>query len=227
MNVFFELPSSQAVAMAFPNVSVIGTIARLSPRADAKPDLDDEWRRVAVAWEGRGKGDLHDAPIVRSYLGFFEALGVDTKRKPPSMVNLIQRFILKTHPNGFPRIHPIVDVVNVAAVESLIPLGAFDAAAIHGPLRVAMSMGGEPFLALGADKEVQLDPNRLILRDDANVLSEFGIRDSQHQRIQQTTEQLMLLACQVPGVERAEVERGLNLALDLLSRSYSVERTTA
>ena len=217
-----RLPLAPEVGARHPAIQVLVRSFTIEPLAERPADLSAEWQRLQGDWAGRSKEDLQQEPIVRAYVAFFQTLGVDTKRKPPSMVNLIQRFLLKSHPNGFPTIHPIVDAVNVAAVETLIPLGVFDRDAVTGQLKVAMSSGGEPFLPLGADEEVRLDPDRLILRDEAHVLSEFGIRDSQHQRIRPTTHSLYLLACQAPGVDVAAVERGLSSAERMLEQFYAI-----
>lgn len=224
MSGFEKLPLSPDVAGRHPSIQVLVTSLGIEPLSSPRQSLDDEWRRLQAVWSGRSKADLQQERIVRAYVAFFEELGIDTKRKPPSMVNLIQRFLLKQHPNGFPTIHPIVDAVNVAAVETLIPLGVFDRDAVSGRLSVAMSDGGEDFLPLGADDVVTLEADRLILRDDEHILSEFGIRDSQHQRIRPTTRSLYLLACQVPGVSESEVERGLSAAERMLEHFYAVRK---
>lgn len=219
-----KLTLSPEVASRHPAIQVLSRSLSIEPLPAPAEDLNHTWKRLQAEWAGRSKADLLQEPIVRAYAAFFESLGIDTKRKPPSMVNLIQRFLIKEHPNGFPVIHPVVDAVNVAAVETLIPLGVFDRSSLHGRIVVAMSKGGEDFLPLGAEGPVTLDADRLILRDDAHVLSEFGIRDSQHQRIRPTTRSLYLLACQVPGVSEPEVERGLSAAERALGHFYTVTR---
>lgn len=222
MSVTEKLPLTPEVVAKHPSIQVLGRRLAIEPLPAPARNLDEEWQRLQADWSGRSKADLQAEPVVRAYIAFFESLGIDTKRKPPSMVNLIQRFLLKQHPNGFPAIHPIVDAVNVAAVETLIPLGVFDRESVGPGLRVAISEGGEDFLPLGADEAVTLEAGRLILRDDENVLSEFGIRDSQHQRIRPGTRSLYLLACQVPEVEETEVERGLSSAERLLGNFYTI-----
>jgi DNA/RNA-binding domain of Phe-tRNA-synthetase-like protein len=216
------LPLAPEVVARHPSIQVLGRRLAIEPLPGPERSLEGEWQRLQSDWSGRSKAYFQEEPVVRAYFAFFESLGIDTKRKPPSMVNLIQRFLLKQHPNGFPTIHPIVDAVNVAAVETLIPLGVFDREPVGAGLRVAMSQGGESFLPLGADEAVELEADRLILRDNENVLSEFGIRDSQHQRIRPGTRSLYLLACQVPGVGEAQVERGLSCAERMLENFYTI-----
>jgi len=221
LSVTERLPLSPEVVAGHPSIQILGRRLAIEPLPGPPQSLDGEWQRLQADWSGRSKADLQREPVVRAYIAFVESLGIDTERKPPSMVNLIQRFLLKQHPDGFPTIHPIVDAVNVAAVETLIPAGVFDRESVASGLRIAMSEGGEDFLPLGAEESVTLEADRLILRDDENVLSGSGIRDSHHQRIRPSTRSLYLLACQVPGVGESEVERGLSCAEPMPANVYS------
>jgi DNA/RNA-binding domain of Phe-tRNA-synthetase-like protein len=92
---------------------------------------------------------------------------------------LIERYLIPEDSLQWPRIHPIVDATNVAAVETVVPLGVFDAGALDGSLQLGLTEGGESFRPLGADEPITLPSDVLVFRDDEDVLSQFAYRDSE------------------------------------------------
>jgi DNA/RNA-binding domain of Phe-tRNA-synthetase-like protein len=154
--------------------------------------------------------------MISAYNAFFAQLGINVKKKPPSIQNIIQRFLIKQTDKPFPKINPLVDAVNIAAVSHLIPLGIFDAACVEGTLQLALSNGGEDFLGIGAESAVTLEQGKLVLVDNVKVLSEFSIRDSQAQMITDKTQEMWLLGCMVPGVEAGSVKNAMDYALTLI-----------
>jgi DNA/RNA-binding domain of Phe-tRNA-synthetase-like protein len=135
---------------------------------------------------------------------------------------LIERFLLSVDSPQWPRIHPIVDATNVAAVETVVPLGVFDAGALDGSLRLALTEGGESFRPIGADEPIALPSDVLVFRDDADVLSQFAYRDSEKQKITASTASIWVLGCAVEGIAHETVVSGLDRALELLQRRYDI-----
>ena len=195
-------------------------IPRLVPRF---VDWTPEWERLHAAWTGKTKADVAADPLLAAFIDLTRRIGLDPKRTPPSVVNLIQRFLMGPKLERFPRINPVVDAVNVAAVETRIPLGVFDAATVQGALRLAITIGGELFQPLGAEGALNLPTGVLVLRDDEKVLSQFGHRDGETQKVTNETRRIWLLGCQAAGVETAAVTAALEQAVARLRQVFELE----
>jgi tryptophan synthase beta chain len=135
-------------------------------------------------------------------------MGVKSSKQPPSFASFILRALTRSDAR-VPTVNPVVDWVNHAAVSTRTSLGVFDAAAVQGRLRLDLSRAGERFRSLGPDGEETLDEGHLVLRDDVQVLSLYGVRDSVHQAIGPHTREVVLLSCGVPGVALERVRSGL------------------
>jgi DNA/RNA-binding domain of Phe-tRNA-synthetase-like protein len=218
-----RIPSSTAVADAVPDVDALGYRVRLSPSGPSPElDLTDEVQRLRDRWRGSDPSRVRSHPRIAAYAELFRRIGLDTEETPPSIQMLIERFLLPEAPPAWPRIHPVVDATNVAAVERVVPLGAFDAGVLDGSLRLALTDGGESFHPIGADEPTTLPPDVLVFRDDEAVLSQFAHRDSEKQKITAATEVVWVLGCAVEGIDRDTVASGLDRALELLQRRYAV-----
>ncbi|QYR23490.1 hypothetical protein KZ483_11575 [Paenibacillus sp. sptzw28] len=205
-------------------VEVYGCRLQLNPKgADSNPDYAEDWRQIHSDWRGKSKADVAEAPVVAAYHTFYTRIGLNPKKNPPSVQNLIQRFFIKEELDRVPLIHPIVDAVNVAALRHLIPLGVFDAECVRGRIHLAFTRGGEPFQGLGESQSELLPEGLLVLADEEKTLSRFCYRDSEAQKVTEATRNIWLLGCQVPGVEEETVKLSLLTALELLGRRYRYE----
>lgn len=206
---------SQAVAERLPGVHVWGVQLAIETLSDAT--WDHELQLIHQQWMGKSRSEVLNAEKQKPYVEFMESIGLNAKKQPPSVANLITRCLTK-ETLRFPRIHPIVDAVNIAALQTEISLGVFDAACVEGNLQLSFSKGGESFLGLGADKTIALEAGQLVLKDQQKVLSIFSVRDSQAQAINEHTKTVWLLGCQVPGISRADTLNGLQQAMTNLKQ---------
>jgi DNA/RNA-binding domain of Phe-tRNA-synthetase-like protein len=217
------ISTSAAVADAHPEVDALGYHARLSEsKPSAELDLTNELQQLRDQWRGKDPRRVRSHPRIAAYIEFFRRIGLDPGDTPPSIQMLIERFLLPETSPEWPWIHPIVDATNVAAVETVIPLGVFDAGAIDGSLRLALTEGGESFHPIGADEPTTFPSDVLVFRDDDAVLSQFAYQDSEKQKITASTEAVWVLGCEVEGVDRDTVVSGLNRTLALLQRKYDL-----
>jgi DNA/RNA-binding domain of Phe-tRNA-synthetase-like protein len=214
---------SAAASDAVPDVEALGYRVRLSGAGGSGGlDLAGELRQLRERWRGSDPRRVRSHPRVAAYSEFFRRIGLDPEETPPSVRMLIERFLLPEEPPEWPRIHPVVDATNVAAVETVVPLGVFDAAALDGPLRLALTGGGESFRPIGADEPTTLPADVLVFRDDEDVLSQFAHRDGEKQKLTAATEEVWLLGCVVEGVDHGTVVAGLDRALELLRQRYEL-----
>jgi DNA/RNA-binding domain of Phe-tRNA-synthetase-like protein len=91
----------------------------------------------------------------------YRSVGMDPTRYRPSPEALLRR-LLKGEP--FPRIHPAVDLANLWAVLSGLPVGLYDADKLEpGPIEARLGRAGESYEGINKP-EVHLD-GRLALAD--------------------------------------------------------------
>ncbi|MGC5033288.1 B3/B4 domain-containing protein [Micromonospora sp. DT229] len=195
-----EVTVSPQVASAFPDVRVLCVEAEVGGGDAIDREVQERWAQEHARWHGVAKAEIRAHPAVDAYRRFSRQIGVDPDRQPPSIQALIERG-LRTKPLGnWPKINPTVDAVNVTAVATMVALGVFDAERLTGPVKLALSQGGERLKPIGAQEELELEPDRLILADDARVLSLFAHRDGVHQAVRPETRRVLLLACVVDGI---------------------------
>ncbi|SDD90034.1 phenylalanine--tRNA ligase beta subunit-related protein [Natrinema hispanicum] len=217
------VPATADVRQSFPDITALGY--RLQLASHTEPiglALSAEWHRLHERWRHRCLKGITADPFIAAYAEVYERFGLDPAETTSSMQKLIERYLLSDSPNSVPTIHPIVNVVNVAAVDSLIPLRTFDVDRTDGSLRLELTTGGESFHPLGAAEPTTLPANVLVFRDDETVLSRFGYRDGEKRKITANTKCIWLLGCRNPGVSN-DVRTGLNQALNLLQRGSDVE----
>ncbi|MNI18600.1 B3/4 domain protein [compost metagenome] len=218
------IPMSSDVEQQLKDVQVWGIKLELhSDEAKiSRLNFAADWQDLHELWKGRSKGDVAQDRNIVAYQHFYDLLGLNHKKTPPSVQNLIQRFLIKEQLERIPLIHPIVDAVNVAALKKLIPLGVFDADCVMEGLRLMRSSGGEDFQPLGSSAPEALDPGVLVLADEEKVLSRFCYRDSEAQKITEQTRRIWLLGCQVPGITPEDVHQALDEAQVQLQRGYKL-----
>lgn len=220
------VPATAKVNESFPEVAALGHRLHLVPATDPIDlSLPAEWHRLADRWQQRRSSDAAANPIIAAYAAFYERLGLDPTETPPSVQNLIQRYLCADAPDSVPRIHPIVDAVNVAAVDSHISLGVFDTETLDGSLRLDLTDGGESFVPLGAPDPTTLPADVLVFRDGETIISQFGYRDGEKAKVTAGTENIWLLGLQVPGIGPDDVRAGIDQAIDFLQRGYDVSVT--
>lgn len=212
---FATVYRSPKVQKQLPDVNVHAASFEVEP-LDVRGDFADEWAGLQNKWGGKTKKQVRKTPRLAAFRDFYSQIGFDPGQTPPSVENLIKRFLINSGPgHGYPNINFIVNAINVAAVEFEVPMGIFDTQAVDGEIRLDFTVGGEPFRPLGTSTPVQLDAGKLVLCDNEKVLSIFCYRDGETQKITPATRKVVLLGCEVPGIDKAVVfsamERGICL----------------
>ncbi len=145
--------------------------------------------------------DLREHPVVRAYRDFYWRIGIDPTKQRPSGEALVRRAIR----GSIPRINNVVDAGNIASMETFVPIGLYDLDRVRGELKLRFANEGEIFRPIGG-KDDRLEKNQIVLADDEKVLHVFPYRDSRETMIRKETRNVLIVACGVPGVERAVVE---------------------
>jgi DNA/RNA-binding domain of Phe-tRNA-synthetase-like protein len=220
---YTEIAVAPAVRESLAGAKVFGQRYRLARKVITPPDLRPHWETLHQVWRGKSRKAIEGDAHVVAYRKFYASLGLDPDRTAPSVQTLTQRYLRADVLTKTPTINQIVDSVNVAAVEAMIPLGVFDAATVVGEIVIDRSAGGEPFSPIGGDGEIALPAGMVVLRDNEKVLSQFCHRDGEAQKITANTRAIWLLGCQVPSIEASAVTGALSRAFDILRGTYSME----
>ena len=88
---------------------------------------------------------LESAPVLATRAAY-KALGKDPARYRGSAEALLRRVIAN---KGLPRINAVVDVINLVSVESRLPVGLYDLAAVSGDIVFRAGRAGETYKGIG------------------------------------------------------------------------------
>ena len=176
--------------------------------------LSEECERLCRRWRGAPSPSLEHEPTVAAYHAFYRRVGLDPRRNRLPAEDLIARYLAK---GTFPIVNNVVDGCNAACVEFLVAMAVFDLDKLGSQLIVRHAVPGEEFQQIGRDRPSRLPAERIVLADDKRVISLFAFKDSHFTKIDPTTENILLAACQVPGIAEATLEEALDYATRLIS----------
>lgn len=87
-----------------------------------------------------------ESPAILGTRTGYKALGKDPARYRGSAEALVRRIIAG---KGLPRIHAVVDIINIASVESRLPIGLYDLAHVQGNITFRAGRAGETYKGIG------------------------------------------------------------------------------
>jgi DNA/RNA-binding domain of Phe-tRNA-synthetase-like protein len=127
-----------------------------------------------------------DAPAILATRAGYKALGKDPARYRGSAEALLRRVIAG---KGLPRIHSVVDVINLVSAESRLPIGLYDLAKVEAPVEFRAGRAGETYKGIG---KYDLNLEGLPLFSD--VRGPHGSATSDSERTMVTAETKRVLA---------------------------------
>ncbi len=139
--------------------------------------------------------ELKDDPIIAAFRSFYWRIGIDPTKQRPASEALLRRIL---QGNVIPSINYVVDAGNIASIRTHIPIGLYDYAKVKGPLRLAMSRAGEPFVDISGKEGKTTE--EVVLKDGAGVIHLFPHRDCDRTKITSGTKEVLILGCRVLGV---------------------------
>lgn len=150
---------------------------------------------------------IKDNEIIRKYRDFnWHYLKIDPTKIRPSAEALIRRILGNKR---IPQISNIVDAYNWVSIETLIPIGAYDADVLKYPLNIRYSKENEQFMQLGG-KVISLKGKEIILVDASNrVIFQYPYRDADFSKVTNRTKNLLLISYGVPGISIDLLENSL------------------
>ncbi len=159
--------------------------------------------------------ELKEHPIIRAYRDFFWRLGLDPTKTRPAAEALLRRVL---HGRGLPRINTAVDAYNIASLETLIALAAFDGNRVVGEPYMREAEPGEEFLGIGMERPRVLKGGEPVIADDEKLLALYPYRDADSSKITLKTVEILLLVCGVPGIEAETLHEAGRVAVEYITR---------
>ena len=139
-----------------------------------------------------------ESPAILATRAGYKALGKDPARYRGSAEALIRRVIAG---KGLPRIHAVVDIINIASVESRLPIGLYDLAQVQGNITFRAGRAGETYKGIG-----KYDLNLEGLPLFADELGPHGsaTSDSERTMVTRTTRNVLAIFVSFGGAENLE-----------------------
>ena len=141
---------------------------------------------------------VKDKEDFRAYRDFFWKIGVDPTKTRPAAEALVRRILKRL---SIPRINDFVDAYNIASVESSVPIAAFDLEPLEDRLILRFSREGELFIGIGMNDPKVLDQGRIVISSGEGIVAIYPYRDAEGSKITPETEDAIIIACGVPGIE--------------------------
>jgi DNA/RNA-binding domain of Phe-tRNA-synthetase-like protein len=133
--------------------------------SDARSDAQLAAAEAHLRASGLARAAEH--PHIAAWRAAFSAFGAKPSRYPSSAEALMGR-VLKGQP--LPRVNALVDFYNAVSIRHVVPLGGEDAEKLHGPLRLTLATGEEPFDPRGDGLDVEHPAvGEVVWRDDLGV----------------------------------------------------------
>lgn len=174
-----------------------------------QPLLEDLAAKLTISKEG-----LKDHPTIRALRDFYWRIGIDPTKVRPSSEALARRFLTN---RALPKINNVVDAGNIASIETLVPIGIYDAEMTAGSLMLRFAASGEEFLDISGQKRIlQGNKKEVVLSDSQGIMHVFPYRDSWRTKVTDKTKKILVVGCGVPGIESGLTGRAVARTIDLI-----------
>lgn len=141
-----EVSIDPALKAKCPRIA-LGCLSAFVEARDASSELESELsaceQKILRLPDSRS---VLESPAILATRTGYKALGKDPARYRGSAEALIRRIIAG---KGLPRIHAVVDIINIASVESRLPIGLYDLAQVQGNITFRAGRAGETYKGIG------------------------------------------------------------------------------
>src|SRR5262249_9950690 len=167
---------------------------------ETSPALEEEFRiceeKILKLPEPRS---VLESPAILATRAGYKALGKDPARYRGSAEALIRRILAG---KGLPRIHAVVDIINIVSVESRLPIGLYDLANVRGNITFRAGRAGETYKGIG-----KYDLNLEDLPLFADELGPHGsaTSDSERTMVTSATKRVLAIFVSFGGAEKLEL----------------------
>jgi DNA/RNA-binding domain of Phe-tRNA-synthetase-like protein len=139
-----------------------------------------------------------ESPQILATRAGYKALGKDPARYRGSAEALLRRMISG---KGLPQINSVVDTINLASVESRLPIGLYDLSHVSGDIVFRAGLAGETYKGIG---KYDLNLEGLPLFADAKGPHGSATSDSERTMVTSATTQVLGILVSFGGAEGLE-----------------------
>lgn len=196
---------------------VLAEAVVVRPReAPLSAEIDALSARIAKEYAG---AEPSTVPGIARARRLFHAIGLDPTRYRPSSEALFRRIVKG---QGLYAINNVVDALNLHSLETLLPMGLYDADRIEGDVVARKGLAGEMYEGIGRGPQ-NLEGKPVV----ADALGPFGspISDSTRSMVRETTRRALWVIFGPAGMDDGELEQGRRRAEELLWRHCSARVT--
>ena len=164
---------------------------------------------------GVGDKPLSELETLAAWRAAFRDFGVNPTKYRSAVEALLRRLTKK---GDIPSINTLVDICNLVSIRYQVPVAAFDARRLKGPIMVQFATGEEQFKPLFASDYEHPEPGEVIFADDAMlvVARRWCWRQSDESATRSdTSEAIFTIEAQQPN-GRAYIQAALDDLLELL-----------
>ena len=181
-----------------PRTALGWVTARVEAGASPEALIEEMKTRVTGILKLPYPRSVLESPQVTATRAAYKALGKDPARYRGSAEALLRRVVAG---KGLPQINAVVDVINLVSVESRLPVGLYDLAAVSGDVVFRAGHAGETYKGIGK-YDLNLEGMPLF----ADAIGPHGSATSDSERTMVTTETKQVLAIIVSfgGTENLE-----------------------
>lgn len=189
------------LAAEFPQIA-LHVLALDAGSGATPPELKHRLRELSSRYTGGKAVNVRQEPVPWAYRVFFRQVGIDPddRRTPPEALAL-----RRMHDGAFHSQNLLDDAITVATVETGVPLIAFDADEVDGPLGLRLTGERE---SLGGDGR-PLPARQLVVADAERVLAVLFGDMAEGRGVHPRTRRMLLCSVQVKGVPDVSIEEAL------------------
>jgi DNA/RNA-binding domain of Phe-tRNA-synthetase-like protein len=211
-----EVGIAEDLAAEFPGLRastlLIGGVTVLERREELEAYKAEVFARIRQEYD---PGGLKDQGPLRAYRDFYWRIGIDPTKVRPASEALLRRTL---GGKPIPTINTLVDAYNLASMETLVALAAFDAARVEPPLELRRARPGEAFAGIGMAEPLSLEGREVVGADRSRPIALYPYRDAEESKVTLGTRAVILMVCGVPGIEVDRLRKAGRRARELIER---------
>jgi len=170
----------------------------------------DRLKTMSNRVNGANAVQLRQQPVPWAYRVFFRQVGID----PDDRRTPVEQLVLdRLRDGGFRSRNLLDDAIAIATVETAVPLVAFDAGRVEGPLELRLSREGELLGSAGRP----LSASQIVIADPKRALAVLFADLDPERGVSAQTRRMLLCAVQVAGVPDISVEEALWTAAEIVT----------
>lgn len=210
MSMYHNVKISDEVMHSYAGIHLSCAVTDVTVSTDYAPD---EFLHHLSTMLNVGIESLKDHPTVRALRDFYWRIGIDPTKTRPSSEALARRFIAS---RKVPKINNVVDAGNMASIETLVPIGIYDADKIVGDVTLRLAYDKEEFIDISNEKHV-LQGREIVLSDSNGIIHVFPYRDAFRTKVSEDTKKVLIIGCGVLGMEQGLTKIAVDRTLELIT----------